>query len=124
MDTDSLYLALAEKELESCIRPEVKEDWERLRSKDCTESFTADAVGNFFLRTCCDLHKTHDMREPGLFKEEFRCLEMLYLCNKAYCFHDTTSKKLKFSSKRFKSESLSRVAMALWKSIAKFLMSE
>ena len=34
MDTDSLYLALAEKELEGCIRPEMRPEWQRWRSND------------------------------------------------------------------------------------------
>ena len=29
MDTDSLYLALAQKELEDCIRPEMRAEWQR-----------------------------------------------------------------------------------------------
>ena len=41
-DTDSLYLALAEKELEECKRSEMKAEWEQLRSKDCPDCFTAD----------------------------------------------------------------------------------
>ena len=98
MDTDSLYLALAKKELEHCIRPEMKAEWQRLRSNDCVDSFTADAVANFFPRTC-GKHKRHDNREPGLFKEEFRCTEMLCLCTKAYCCYEFTSNNLKFSSK-------------------------
>ena len=53
MDIDSLYLALAEKELEDCIRPEMRAEWQRLRSNDCVDSFTADAVASFFLKTCC-----------------------------------------------------------------------
>ena len=48
MDTDSLYLALAENELEDCIRPEMRAEWQRLRSNDCVDTFTADAVANFF----------------------------------------------------------------------------
>ena len=32
MDTDSLYLALAEEELEDCIRPEMRAEWQRLQS--------------------------------------------------------------------------------------------
>ena len=72
MDTDSLYLALAEKELEDCIRPEMRAEWQRLRSNDCVDNFTADAVAYFFPRTCCVKHKQHDKKEPGLFKEEFR----------------------------------------------------
>ena len=99
MDTDSLYLALAEKELEDCIRPEMRAEWQRLRSRDCVDNFTADAVANFFPRTSCVEHKQHDKREPGLFKEEFRCREMLCLCSKTYCCYDVTSNKLKFSSK-------------------------
>ena len=30
MDTESLYLALAEKELEDCIRPEMRTEWQGL----------------------------------------------------------------------------------------------
>ena len=98
MDTDSLYLALAEKELEDCITPEMKADWQRLRSNDCVDSFAA-AVANFFPRTCFAKHKQHDKREPGLFKEEFRCSEVLCLCSKTHCCYDVTSNKHKFSSK-------------------------
>ena len=72
MDTYSLYLALDEEELEDCKRPEMRAEWQRLRSNDCVDSFTADAVAILFPRTCCVKHKQHDKREPGLFKEEFR----------------------------------------------------
>ena len=99
MDTDSLYLALAEKGLEDCIRPEMRAKWLKLRSNDCVDNFTADAVANFFPRACCVKHKQHDKREPGLFKEEFRCTVMLCLCSKTYCCYDLTSNKLKFGSK-------------------------
>ena len=99
MDTNSLYFALAEKELEDCVRPEKRAEWQRLRSTDCFDSFTADAAANFFPRTCCVKHKQHDKREPGLFKEEFRCTEMLCLCSKTHCCQDVTSNKPKFISK-------------------------
>ena len=65
----------------------------------CVNSFTADAVAKFFPRTCCVIHKQHDKREPGLFKEEFRCTDMLCLCSKTYCCYGVTSNKVKFSSK-------------------------
>ena len=51
MDTDSLYLALAEKELEDCIRPEMRAEWRRLRSNDCVDIFIADAMASFLTRT-------------------------------------------------------------------------
>ena len=99
MDTDSLYLALAHENLYDCIRPAKKQEWEALRQQDCNDSFQADAIQNFFSRTCCSKHKKHDKREPGLFKEGFRCTEMICLCSKTYCCYDAQSDKYKFSSK-------------------------
>ena len=52
MDTDSLYLALAERELEDCVRPEMRAEWQIMRSNDCVDSCTADAVANLFPRIC------------------------------------------------------------------------
>ena len=95
MDTDSLYLALAEKQLEYCIKLEMRAEWQRLQSNDSVNSFAADAVVKFFPRTCCVKHKQHDKSESGLFKEEFRCTGMLCLCSKTYCCYDVTSTKIK-----------------------------
>ena len=99
MDTDSLYLALSEEKLEDVNLPEKRAEWYQLRSQDCTDSFTANATDNFFPRTCCNAHKKHDKREPVLFKEEFRCSEMLCLSSKTYCCYDQKSNKYKFNSK-------------------------
>ena len=70
MDTDSLYLALAEENLYDCIKPDKRAAWEKMRENDCIDSFKADAKSNFFPRTCCSTHKKHDKRESGLFKED------------------------------------------------------
>ena len=99
VDTDSLYLALSEEKLEDIILPQNGNEWETIRSQDCTDSFTANATGNFFPRTCCTAHKKHDRREPGLLEEEFRCSELLCLCSETYCCYDRKSKKYNFSSK-------------------------
>ena len=99
MDTNSLYLALSEENLEEGILPKKRAEWDQLPSKDCTDDFTANATDNFFPGTCCNVHKKHDKREPGLFKEEFRCAEMLCLCSKTYCCYDKRTNKHKFSSK-------------------------
>ena len=98
-DTDSLYLALSEKELYDCIREESKVEWKSMGTEDCKDDFTANPTTNFFHRTCCAKHKIHDKREPGLFKEEFRCTEMLCWCSKTYCCYDSNSNKHKFKSK-------------------------
>ena len=99
MDTKSLYLALSEENSEDVILPEKRAECDQLRSRDCTDDFSADATDNFFPRTCCYVHKKHDKREPGLFKEEFRCAEMLCLCSKTYCCYDKQTNKHKLNSK-------------------------
>ena len=106
MDTDSLYLALSEENLEDIILAEKRNEWKAIRSRDCTDSFTANATGNFFPRTCFTAHKKHHQREPGLFKEEFRCSEMLCLCSKTYCCYDRKSNKYTLSSKGLKKRTL------------------
>ena len=58
MDSDLLWLAVAEKEQEASIRPEKKTEIEQKWSKGCSNSFTADARGNDFPRVCCDKNKT------------------------------------------------------------------
>ena len=99
MDADSLYLALSEYNLEDIFLPEKKNKWGAIRLRNCTDSFTANATGNFFPRTCCTVHKKHDKGEPGLFKEKFRCSELLCLCSKIYCCYDRKSNKYKISCK-------------------------
>ena len=47
-DTDSVYLALSEENLEDVIFPEKRAEWKELRSKDCTDNFTANATDIFF----------------------------------------------------------------------------
>ena len=99
MDTDSLYVALSEKDLFDCIREESKAEWGLLRTEDCKDDFRANATTNFFPRTCCTKLIKHDKREPCLFKEEFCCTEMLCLCSKTNRCYDSNSNKYKFSSK-------------------------
>ena len=74
-------------------------EWQRIWSKDCRDSFTADASGKFFPRMCSEKHKQNDKIEPGLFKEEFRCTDMLCLLSKTYCCYDVVLKEFIFSSK-------------------------
>ena len=62
MDTDSLYSALSEEKLEDIILPEKRNEWEAIRSRDCTDSFTRNATGNLFRKTRCTAHKKHDER--------------------------------------------------------------
>ena len=120
MDTDSLYLALSEENLENAILPEKRVEWDHLRSKDCTDEFTPNPTDNFLLRTCCNVHKKHDKREPGLFKEEFICAEMLCFCSKKYCVMMSVLSSTSLAAKDSKKEQWKSVAMVVqWQSIAK-----
>ena len=47
MDTDSLYLALAEENLDKCIFPSKRAERTEKRSKVCPDDFGADAITNF-----------------------------------------------------------------------------
>ena len=94
MDTDSLYLAVAHDSLEDCIKPDMREFWNNIRMNDCSNTFAADS-SNFFPRTCCSKHIKHDKREPGLFREELRSAEMIYLCSKTYCCLNQSTDKIK-----------------------------
>ena len=47
MDTDTLYLALSEENLEDVILHEKRAEWDQLSSKDCTDNFTVNATDNF-----------------------------------------------------------------------------
>ena len=99
LDTDSLCLALSEKELYDCIREQSKAEWGLLRTEDCKNDFTANAITNFFPKTCCTKQIKHDKREPGIFQEEFRCTEMLCWGSRTYCCFDSSSNKYNFTSK-------------------------
>ena len=99
MDTDPLYLAVAHDSLQDCVKLDMREVWNNIRMNDCSITFAADSSNNFFPRTCCSKHIKHDKREPGIFKEEFCCSEMICLCSKTYCCFDQSIDKFKFSSK-------------------------
>ena len=108
MNTDSLYIALSGEKWEDVFLPEKRSERDQLRSKDWTENFTADATDSFFHGTCCNAHKKHDKRKPGLFKEEFDCAEMLCLCSKTYCCYNKQTNKHKFSSKGLNKRTLAK----------------
>ena len=122
MDTDSLYIALFGHDLYDCIRQAKKKEWNSLRSGDCTDEVSADSNTNLFPRTCCAKHKKYNRRQPGLFKKEIRCKEMICLCSKAYCCYDSQSKKFKYSSKGLNKRTLEDSSEApmskYWKALA------
>ena len=47
VDIDSLYSTLSEESLEDVFSQKKTGEWDQLRSKDCTDNFTANATDNF-----------------------------------------------------------------------------
>ena len=85
MDTDSLYLALSEENLDDVIFPKKQAEWDQYVLQYGLITLLRMQPTVFFPRTFSNVHKKHDKREPVLFKEEFRCAEMLSFCSKTYC---------------------------------------
>ena len=76
MDTDSLYLALAQNNLYDCIRPSKKQSG-KFRGNKIVVILSNLTLYEISSLEYCDKHKNHNKREPGLFKEGFRCTEMI-----------------------------------------------
>ena len=81
------------------VSDQQKKECNSLRSGNCTDELSANSTTNFFPRTCCGKHKKHDRREHGLFEEDLRCTERIFLCSKTSCCYDSQSHKLKVNSK-------------------------
>ena len=63
MDTDSLYLDLAEEDLDDCILPSKRAEWTERRSKDCRDDFRADAKKTTFFPVLAVLNIINMTRE-------------------------------------------------------------
>jgi hypothetical protein len=98
MDTDSAYIAFSEKDLRSCIKPELLSKYEAGLTAFCSDDVQeADADMRWFPRTCCERHAKFDKRTPGLFKEEYSGDEIISLASKSYIVRD--GNQYKFSCK-------------------------
>ena len=104
MDTYLLYLTIFENNLYACIRQTIKQDSISLRSGDFIDDFySIQQQIDFFIFAAL---KKHDKSEPGVFKEEFCCTEMIVLCSKTYCCWNSQSNKFRFSSRSLKKRTL------------------
>ena len=83
IDTDSLYLAITEKDL-VVSKKEKSKSGNRCEAKTASTA-SLQMLAIFLSSKSSAIHKKHDKREPKLFGEEFRSTEMLCLCIKAYC---------------------------------------
>jgi len=81
MDTDSLYFAIAGRNIIDVVKDKLKDQFMSLLNQNCTNDRDPNA---FLTRTCCKEHAFDDSKHPGLFKEEWRGVKMLCLASKTY----------------------------------------
>nr|XP_039250892.1 uncharacterized protein LOC120328465 [Styela clava]XP_039250893.1 uncharacterized protein LOC120328465 [Styela clava]XP_039250895.1 uncharacterized protein LOC120328465 [Styela clava]XP_039250896.1 uncharacterized protein LOC120328465 [Styela clava]XP_039250897.1 uncharacterized protein LOC120328465 [Styela clava]XP_039250898.1 uncharacterized protein LOC120328465 [Styela clava]XP_039250899.1 uncharacterized protein LOC120328465 [Styela clava]XP_039250900.1 uncharacterized protein LOC1203 len=104
MDTDSAYVAISNKNLETLVKPEMREEFYNnyhkwFPSKSC-ETHRNEFIFNKTnllpfddTRECCVKQFKFDKRTPGLFKVEFSGETFVGLCAKTYfCQGDNTFK--------------------------------
>ena len=78
MDTDSFTLALAAKDIHSCVLPEKKEEWENTVRPVWFSHQPCDT------KTFCNLQSHCNKRTPGPFKEEFSGEKAIGLSSKLF----------------------------------------
>ena len=84
-DTDSLYLALAKDTLDECVKPELKEEWDRVKHK----FFASDSNEPVEFAGKTIPLRQYDKRTPGKYKIEFEGVGMICLNSKVYhCWSD------------------------------------
>ena len=64
-----------------CIHPDMRTIWEKMREND-SETLSGQMQNQISSSNVLQYPKKLDLRNPGLFKEEFRYTEMLCLCSK------------------------------------------
>ena len=78
MNTDFLYLTLAEANSDGCLLREKKIQWTQMGQKNCKDEFEADALKHCFLRTCCSdffSNKNRISENPDYSKKNFAVLK-------------------------------------------------
>ena len=111
MDTDSLHLALSEENWNVFLFSKNELNGSNYFLKVALLTLLRVLPTFFSPRTCCNANKKQNKREPGLFKEEFRCAQMLCLCSKTYCCYDKETNTNKFSSRGLNKKHSKSVAM-------------
>ena len=94
MDTDSAYIALSGPNIESLVRPELKQnfyrEWDQWLPAEACDMHREEWIKSKLTSQmwspaqCCVEKKKYDKRTPGLFKVEWKGQGMAALCSKTY----------------------------------------
>ena len=66
-DTDSLYIAFAKDTIDECVKPHLKEEWDKVKYK----LFALDSIGPIEFKGKTIPLKQYDKRTPGKYMPEF-----------------------------------------------------
>ena len=94
MDTDSAYIALSSENIKDVIIQEKRKQFHDEIYERCSDSLKPV----WFMRECCEIHRKHDKRFPGIMKEEASGDEIIALSSKTYVLN-TKEQKDKLSCK-------------------------
>ena len=95
-DADSLYIAFAKETIDECVKPELRDEWDRVKYN----FFSSDSreLVEFEGRTIP--FKQYDKRTPGKYKPEFEGSGIACLNSKVYhCWSDNLDKDGKIITK-------------------------
>ena len=88
-DTDSLYIAFAKDTIDECVKPHLKEEWDKVKY----EFFSSDSDEPTEFGGKTIPFKQYDKRTPGKYKAEFEGIGMICLNSKVYhCWSDKLDK--------------------------------
>ena len=91
MDTDSLYIAFADKDINNCVKPEMVQSWKANKFAFFTSE---DVETKVYLDEEQISRAAHDKRTPGLFKLEFEGRGMICLNSKVYYVWGADKRKI------------------------------
>ena len=88
-DTDSLYIAFAKETIDECVKPHLKEEWNKVKS----QYFSSESEEPIEFNGKTIPFKQYDKRTPGKYKPEFIGIGMICLNSKVYhCWSDKLDK--------------------------------
>ena len=79
-DTDSLYIAFARRNIDECVKPELKTKWD----EEKWNYFSSEDETIIDFNGISIPKKQYEKRTPGKFKEEFNGIGMICLNSKVY----------------------------------------
>ena len=88
MDTDSIYMAINQSDLDQCISEKYMNRYQNEIFNSCL-----DKISPRFSRRCCAHYIALDRHRVGIFKKEFEGCQMISLCSTSYIIHDSEGKQ-------------------------------